>query len=121
MWPAAAATWCVLGADPLGAGRGTVADLAPLIGEVIGSSTGSISASDPGGSVTGTATFSFQPFRGADGSPTTVKNAMLGFVPEYQIGRTSGHAEVHGIAFDANYGEGGAFDYSSEGHEHIRA
>lgn len=99
---------------------GPFADLAPLIGEVIGSTTGSISVSDSGGMLTKGAEFSFEPFRGADGNPTMVKNAVLGFVPEFQIGRTSGHADVHGIAFEGNYGEGGPFEYSSEGHEHIR-
>lgn len=99
---------------------GIFADMAPLIGEVLGPVTGSISASDSGGSVTEAAEFTYEPFRGADGNPTTVKNAVLGFVPEFHIGRSSGHADVHGVAFDGNYGEGGAFDYSSEGHEHIR-
>ena len=65
--------------------------------------------------------FTWEPFHGADGSPSTVKNGAFAFAPEYAIGRTKGKNNALGMEFDSNYGESAHFSYSSEGHEHLRA
>ncbi len=101
---------------------GPFADFVPLIGENLGLQRGKLALSGTGGSIGGMSEFTFEPTIGPDGSPTTVKNAMFGFAPEYTIGRTSGRSEVMGIGFDGNYGESARFDYSSESVDvHARA
>ncbi|HZX36849.1 MAG TPA: hypothetical protein VFF37_00670 [Streptomyces sp.] len=52
--------------------------------------------------------------RGPDGGPTTVKNAMFGFAPEFTIGTTSGSPQAFGPAFEPAYGEQSAYVFSSE-------
>lgn len=100
---------------------GPFADLAALIGDFAGLERGSVSFSDggnPSASVSGsTDQFTFQPLAGADGNPTTVKNAMFGFSPEFKIGKATGHSDAFGISFDANYAETGDFHFSSEAAE----
>lgn len=99
---------------------GPFADFAPLVGENLGLERMKVGFSADGGSIGGMSDFSWEPFRGADGSPTTVKNGPFAFAPEYSIGRTKGKSSVFGLEFDSNYGESGHFLYSSELHEHIR-
>ena len=96
-----------------GADGGPFADFAPLVGEMLGTDRGKVSVSDDGGSINGTS-FSFEPFKGPDGSDTTVSSAMFGFAPTYTIGKTAGKADVMGISFDADYGESADYEYSSE-------
>jgi hypothetical protein len=99
---------------------GPFATMAPLIGEFAGVERGSITYSDDGASFGGTS-FTYEPLKGQDGNPTTVKNAVLGFAPEFEIGATRGRIEVFGHSADASYGDSGDFEYSSESHERIRA
>ena len=47
-------------------------------------------------SVEGHSELTFEAKRGPDGSPTTVKNAMFGFAPEYEIGKTTGSSNAFG-------------------------
>jgi hypothetical protein len=97
---------------------GAFADFAALTDEWLGMERGRVAFSDgdrPSGSVGGT-DFSFEPLPGPEGSDaqTTVKNAAFGFAPEFRVGRTSGHFNVHGIEFDAVYGETADYEFASE-------
>jgi hypothetical protein len=105
---------------------GPFADFVPLIGEYLGMERAPVRYSDgdsPSASVGDEAEFSFEPARGGDGSPTTVKNAMFGFAPEYLVGKGSGRSSAFGIGFDeASYGEAAEFEFSSEAKDvHARA
>jgi hypothetical protein len=98
---------------------GPFADMAPLIGTFAGLSRGSVSVSDDGGSIGG-ASFTYEPLRGPDGNPTTTKNAVFGFAPEFELGSTQGELEAVGHSFIASYGEAADFEYTSGGHESVR-
>jgi hypothetical protein len=100
-----------------GQAGGPFAEFAPLIGDFGAMERGKIGLSDgdaPSGSVSGIGDISGEFFKGADGSPTTVSNAMFGFAPVYRIGKASGRFNVFGSGFDANYAEGAEYEYSSE-------
>jgi hypothetical protein len=81
------------------------------------------SLSKPSVSIEGKSDYSVEPFTGANGSSTTVSNAMFGFAPTYKIGKGSGHSEAFGLSFDARYGESADFEFSTEmaGEVHPRA
>ncbi|MGH2784043.1 MAG: DUF1326 domain-containing protein [Actinomycetota bacterium] len=61
----------------------------------------------------GDGTLAFSPLTGADGTPTTIKNAMLGFAPEFEIGNGSGSVNAGGIAVGSVYGEHANFEFAS--------
>ena len=97
---------------------GPFADFAALTDEWMGMERGSVSFSDgdrPAGSVAGV-DFTFEPLPGPEGSDTetTVRNAAFGFAPEFRVGKSSGHFNVHGIEFDAIYGETADYEFASE-------
>jgi hypothetical protein len=97
---------------------GPFADFAALTDEWMGMERGSVSFSDgdrPTGSVAGT-DFTFEPLPGPEGSDseTTVRNAAFGFAPEFRVGKSSGHFNVHGVEFDAIYGETADYEFASE-------
>jgi hypothetical protein len=100
---------------------GPFADFAPLVAENLGLERAKVSLSADGGSIGEMADYTWEPFHGADGSPTTVKNGAFGFAPEFAIGRTKGTSTAFGLDFTANYGESAHFTYSSESHDHVRA
>jgi hypothetical protein len=81
---------------------------------------GALSYSDTAVTIGG-GSFSYEPLRGQDGSPTTMTNASFGFAPVFEIGNASGQLQAFGHSFDASYGEAADFEYASESHEHIRA
>jgi hypothetical protein len=118
---AADAQTAALGKILSGEAGGPFAEFAPLMGENLGLERAKISVSADGGSIGEMSVFTWEPFRGPDGNPSTVKNGPLAFAPEFAIGRTKGKSNVFGLAFDPNYGESAHFAYSSESHEHIRA
>jgi hypothetical protein len=97
---------------------GPFGELSALYGEYLGTERGAVSYSDgerPSGSVEGRSELSFEPLRGPDGSPTTVKNAAFGFAPEFRIGTGSGSSNGFGLSYDeAHYGEAAAFEFASE-------
>jgi hypothetical protein len=99
---------------------GPFGDMASLVSEFLTVERSAVSYSDTGGSFAGNS-FTYEPLRGQDGSPTTVKNAVFGFAPEFEIGVGTGMVEPFGHSFAASYGEAADFEYSSETHEHIRA
>jgi hypothetical protein len=97
---------------------GPFENFAALTDEWLGMERGSVGFSNgdrPTGSIKGT-DFTFEPLAGPEGSDTqtTVKNAAFGFAPEFRVGRTSGHMDVHGIEFDAIYGETADYEFASE-------
>ncbi|HLB61159.1 MAG TPA: DUF1326 domain-containing protein [Actinomycetota bacterium] len=109
-----------LGRIASGQEGGPFGDMAALIGTALDPIRGKVEVTDAGGSIAGNA-FTVEPFRGVDGNPTMMKNAMLGFAPETLIATGSGHVDIFGHAFDTRWGEGGQLDWSSESAEPIRA
>jgi hypothetical protein len=99
-----------------GQAGGPFADFAPLIGEYGGMQPGKVSLSDgeaPSGSVTGVGDFSAEFFKDAEGTTTTLNNSMFGFAPTIRLGKGAGRFTVFGSTYDASYGEGAEFEYSS--------
>lgn len=96
---------------------GALAELAQFIGEFLGTERGKVSLSDGEKvalSVEGHSEIGYEPVRGMDGTPTTVKNAMFGFSNEYGIGKTAGRSSAFGLSFEPAYGETADFRFSSE-------
>jgi hypothetical protein len=94
---------------------GPFAEFAPLIGTFKPTERAPVSftgGKEAKGSI-GSSALGFMPLLGADGNPTTVKNAMFGFAPEYEIGKGSGSVTAGGISYDAIYGEHAAFEFAS--------
>jgi hypothetical protein len=102
---------------------GPFGEFKPLIGEYVGMERASVDVTDTAISVAGKTDITFEPYTGPDGSPTTVKGAMFGFAPEYKVGKASGQSDAFGLPFDARYGEGADFEFSTEmaGELHPRA
>jgi len=73
------------------------------------------------GATIGGGSFTYEPLRGQDGTPTTITNASFGFAPVFEIGSASGTVDAFGHSFPASYGEAADFDYSDAAHEHVRA
>ena len=97
---------------------GMFGELAGLIGENLGTERGKVALSNGERvalSVEGHSDAEFELARGMDGRPTTVRNAMFGFAPEFQVGRTTGHSSAFGLSFEPSYGESADFTFSSEG------
>lgn len=61
----------------------------------------------------GKSTLTFQGLDGGDGNPTTMKNAMFGFAPEFEIGHGAGRTDTAGISFESVYGEHANFEFAS--------
>ena len=96
---------------------GPFGEFAALVGDYLGMERAGVTFSDGdtgSGEVAGKTRFSFEGFRGLDGSPTTERNAMFGFAPEFRIGRASGQSNAFGLSFDASYGEMAEFEFSTE-------
>jgi hypothetical protein len=106
-----------------GQAGGPFEDFAALTEEYLGMERAQVTFSDgdnPSGSVAGKSEFAFEPFRGPDGSPTTVRNAAFGFSPEFQIGSASGRSDAFGMSIETVYGETADFEFSSEAAEEVR-
>jgi len=102
---------------------GAFGDLAQLIGEFLGTERGTVSFSDgetPTGAVGGKTEIRFEPHRGLDGRPTTVKNAAYAFASEYRIGTSTGRSDAFGLPFSPSYGEHADFEFSSQAEETVR-
>jgi hypothetical protein len=94
---------------------GQFADFAALTSEWLGAQRGSVSFSDgdtPSAELAG-ASINFEPLKDAQGTTTTVKNAMFGFAPEFKIGKSSGRVEAFGDQWESVYGESADFEYAS--------
>jgi hypothetical protein len=96
---------------------GPFGDFAPLISTFRGPDRARVTFSDgdsPSGSIGGETELAFEPLRGPDGSPTTMKNAMFGFSPEFQLGKGSGRSSAPDFSYEPVYGEASDFEFSSE-------
>lgn len=94
---------------------GPFADFAPLIstwGDTVRAPVTFTGGPEAKGTI-GSGSLAFSPALGTDGKPTTVKNAMLGFAPEYEIGHGSGTVSAGDISFDAIYGEHAFWEFAS--------
>ena len=78
---------------------------------------------NPSLSVEGIGDLQMELLRGPDGNPTTIKNAMFGFAPEFKVGKGSGSYTLFGESYEGGYGETTDFEFSSESteEEHLRA
>lgn len=95
---------------------GPFADFAPLIGEYGSMQRGQVSLSDgeaASGSVSGVGDFTAEFFKNAEGTATTLNNAMFGFAPIIRLGKGSGRFTVFDSTYEASYAEGAEFEYSS--------
>ena len=92
---------------------GPFAEFGPLMSEFLGVARVPIRVGESDGAA-GSSRFTYEPLRGADGNPTTIKNASFGFAPEFEIGKTSGRVEAFGYSFQASYGESAMLDWGSE-------
>ncbi|MEU9378801.1 DUF1326 domain-containing protein [Streptomyces sp. NPDC048255] len=100
-----------------GSEGGAFGELSQFYGENLGVERASVSLSDgerPRLSVDGKTELEFEPLRGPDGGPTTMKNAMFGFSPEFTLGRTTGSSNAFGLSFQGAYGEASDYAFSSE-------
>ncbi|WP_328690199.1 DUF1326 domain-containing protein [Streptomyces phaeochromogenes] len=96
---------------------GAFGELSQFYGENLGLERASISLTDgekPRLSVNGKTQLEFDALRGPDGGPTTVKNAMFGFAPEFTIGTTTGSSQAFGLSFEPTYGEVSEYTFASE-------
>jgi hypothetical protein len=102
---------------------GPFGEFVPLIGEFLGAERASVRVSGGNLAVGDRTDVTFDAFKGPDGSPTTVKGAMFGFAPEYQVGKGSGSSNAFGLGFTARYGESARYEFASEatGAVHPRA
>jgi hypothetical protein len=94
---------------------GPFAEFAPLIGTWKPTERAKVTFTG-GTSAKGTigdGTLEFAALAGPDGNPTTVKNAMLGFAPEYEVGYGKGSVSTGGISVDPVYGEHANFEFAS--------
>ncbi|MET9430846.1 MULTISPECIES: DUF1326 domain-containing protein [unclassified Streptomyces] len=96
---------------------GAFGELSQFYGEYLGVERAAISLSDgdtPRLEVEGKTRIGFEPLRGPDGTPTTMKNAMFGFAPEFTLGRTTGESDAFGLSFEASYGEMSDYTFAGE-------
>jgi hypothetical protein len=99
-----------------GSEGGPFGDLAGLMGEFLGTKRARVTVSDgeaPKGSVEGMTEIEFEGYVDHDGNPTTVKNAMFGFVPEYKIGRGKGRSSGFGLDYESEFGESADYEFAS--------
>jgi hypothetical protein len=110
-----------LGRIASGEEGGPFGDFAALVGKNLGLDRARITLSDDGASVSGVGDFSYEPFKGPDGSVTTVSKAMFGFAPTFEIGKSSGRYTTKVGDVEAVYGESADYEFSSEmGAEDVR-
>ncbi|KUL24769.1 DUF1326 domain-containing protein [Streptomyces regalis] len=96
---------------------GPFGQLSQFYGEYLGMERAKVSLSDgerPGLTVEGRTELSYEPLTGPDGSSTKIRNAMFGFAPEFEVGRSSGRSDAFGLSYEASYGETADYVFSSE-------
>jgi hypothetical protein len=96
---------------------GPFEQLSQFYGEFLGMERAAVSLSDPakpGLKVEGRTELAYEPLTGPDGSPTTVKNALFGFSPEFGVGTTTGQSDAFGLRYEGSYGEAAEYAFSSE-------
>ncbi|POX47163.1 hypothetical protein C3489_30400 [Streptomyces sp. Ru71] len=91
--------------------------LSQFYGEYLGMERAAVSAQDdgkPAVKVEGRTDLTYEPLKGPDGTPTTVRNAMFGFAPEFGVGTATGTSDAFGLSYQAAYGEAADYAFSSE-------
>ena len=73
-----------------------------------------VGGDEPGLKVEGRTELSYEPLVGPDGKPSTVRNALFGFAPEFEVGTTTGSSNAFGLSFEGSYGETAQYMFSSE-------
>ena len=56
--------------------------------------------------------FTVDLYRGADGAPTTMKNAAFGVSAEFPVGKAKGSSSGFGMSYEPGYGEYAEFEMS---------
>ncbi|MBE8473559.1 DUF1326 domain-containing protein [Streptomyces justiciae] len=100
-----------------GRAGGPFEQLSQFYGEYLGMERAGVSLSGgdrTGLTVEGRTELSYEPLTGPDGSATKIKNAMFGFAPEFEVGRTTGRSDAFGLTYEASYGETAEYVFSSE-------
>ncbi|OAR25196.1 hypothetical protein A8W25_05965 [Streptomyces sp. ERV7] len=95
---------------------GPFGQLSQFYGEYLGMERARVALTggdSPGLTVEGRTELSYEPLTGPDGSSTKIKNAMFGFAPEFEVGRTSGRSDAFGLSYEASYGETAGYVFSS--------
>ena len=96
---------------------GPFGEFAPMIGEYVGMQRGRISVSNgdnPSTTIGGVGEGRIDLYRGPDGSPTSISNAMFGFSPTFRVGKGSGRFQTFGSSRESSYGETADFEFSTE-------
>jgi len=96
---------------------GPFGQLSQFYGEYLGMERAAVSLGEgdrPGLTVEGRTELSYEPLTGPDGSSTKIRNAMFGFAPEFEVGRTTGRSDAFGMSYEASYGETADYVFSSE-------
>jgi hypothetical protein len=96
---------------------GPFGELSQFYGEYLGTERAGVSlAADdrPAVKVEDRTDLSYAPLTGPDGTPTTVRNALFGFAPEFGVGTATGSSHAFGLTFQASYGEAAPYRFSSE-------
>ncbi len=101
------------------AGRegGPFGELSQFYGEFLGVERARVTLTEgekPVVKVEGKTDLSYEPLTGPDGSRTTIKNALFGFAPEYEVGTTTGSSDAFGLSYQGSYGETAQYVFSSE-------
>ena len=94
---------------------GPFGEFLPLIGTFVPSERAPLSftGGKEASAKIGKSSLGFSPHLGGDGNPTTIRNSMLGFAPEYEIGKGTGKVNQSGISYEAVYGEHAKFEFAS--------
>ncbi|WP_234383467.1 DUF1326 domain-containing protein [Streptomyces dysideae] len=96
---------------------GPLGQLSQFYGEYLGMERAKASLTDgerPGCTVEGRTELSYEPLTDPDGSSTKIKNALFGFAPEFEVGRSSGRSDAFGLSYEASYCEPADYVFSSE-------
>jgi hypothetical protein len=105
-----------------GQAGGPFGEFRALTGDYVSMQRATVEMSDTGASIDGVGEVTYEQLVGGDGKPTTERNAMFGFAPEFRLGKTSGSYSALGFDTRASYGESSEFEFSSEaGDTHVRA
>lgn len=95
---------------------GAFADLGALIGNAT-FDRGPVSLSGADAASVEGSEIRFEPFRGPDGTPTTVSSAMFGLAAQFRVGKSTGRYSAFGRDFEATYGESAEMEFASDAAE----
>ena len=94
---------------------GPFGDFAPLISKWLPTERAKVTftgGKEAKGTI-GKSSLGFTPLTGVDGNPTTLRNGMVAFAPEIELGKGSGKTDLGGVTFESIYGEHANFEFAS--------